>query len=79
MFDLHSGWAKAGLSLLAVVIAVVVVLPVAWVGALSLKTGREVYNQKFLPDEWVPGNYIQAWQDFGLGGYFVNSVFVTVV
>ncbi len=79
MFDLRSGWAKAGLSLLAIGIAVVIVLPVAWVGALSLKTGREVYNQSFLPDEWVPGNYIEAWQEFGLGGYFVNSVFVTFV
>ena len=79
MFELRSGWAKAGLSVLAVGIAVLIVAPVVWVGALSLKTGREVYNQKFLPDEWVPGNYIEAWREFGLGGYFVNSAFVTAV
>ncbi len=79
MFDIRSLWARASLSILSVSVAVVVVLPVLWVGALSLKTGREVYNQSFLPDQWTPGNYVEAWRDFGLGGYFLNSLFVTVI
>ncbi len=79
MFDIRSPWAKSSLSLLAVGIAVVVLLPIAWIGALSLKTGREVYKQSFLPDQWTPGNYVEAWREFGLGGYFVNSVFVTAL
>lgn len=78
MFDIRSLWAKASLSLLAVGVAVVIVLPVVWIGALSLKTGRDVNSQSFLPVNWTPGNYAVAWRDFGLGGYFLNSAFVTV-
>ena len=79
MFDVRPLWAKVSLSLLAVGVTVVIVLPVLWVGALSLKTGRDVNSRSFLPENWTPGNYLTAWREFGLGGYFLNSAFVSLV
>lgn len=58
--------------------AVLSMLPVIWVAALSLKTGADVYSSSFIPATLNPDNYAQAWNQFALGPLFLHSIAVTV-
>jgi ABC-type glycerol-3-phosphate transport system permease component len=58
-----------------------VVYPMFWMISTSLKTDREIFSKPFtLPRvgglQWI--NFRRAWTDAHFGGYFFNSVFVTV-
>jgi ABC-type glycerol-3-phosphate transport system permease component len=68
---------RAMVSALCLAIAFAVLTPVLWVFSLSLKTGRETLRPSFLPQNPQPGNYIEAWNRFGMGQMFLNSGFVT--
>lgn len=60
--------------------AVVVIYPMVWLLAASLKTSRELFVTPWgLPasPQWV--NFATAWTEAGIGRYFMNSVFVTAV
>ncbi len=58
----------------------VVAYPMIWLLLASLKNSRELFETPWgLPHtpQWV--NYLNAWQDAGIGRCFLNSVFVTGV
>jgi ABC-type glycerol-3-phosphate transport system permease component len=59
-------------------LSIVVLTPVLWVFALSLKTSRETLRPGLLPMDPQPGNYIEAFNRYGLGQLFLNSGIVTV-
>jgi N-acetylglucosamine transport system permease protein len=61
------------------VFAAIVVMPLVWVLLTSLKTGDEIFRSPWaIPDspQWV--NYANAWEQGGIGRYFMNSLIVTV-
>ena len=58
--------------------SLVVVLPFFWMFAASFKTTREIFADPFgWPDAPSLDNYARAWEQ-GIGGYFLNSLLVTV-
>ena len=66
---------RLGLLLLAAGI----VLPLGWVLLASLKTGHEIASSPWgLPAAPQWGNYARAWREAGIGGYFLNSLAVTL-
>lgn len=72
----HRG-TRAALSAAALLIAFVVLAPVLWVLSLSLKTSRETLRPGIFTGDPQFGNYITAWNKFGLGQLFLNSAVVT--
>ena len=57
----------------------VIIFPLIWLCLSGLKSNRDFFlNTWSLPEEWLWGNYKAAW-DAGVGDFFYNSVFVTVV
>ena len=59
-------------------LSILVLTPVLWILALSLKTSRETLRPGFLPANPQPGNYLEAFNRYGLGQLFLNSGFVTI-
>jgi N-acetylglucosamine transport system permease protein len=58
--------------------AATVIIPLLWVLVTSLKTGPEIFGSPWsLPKSPQWQNYANAWQEGGIGRYFVNSVLVT--
>lgn len=57
--------------------AIIVILPMLWTLMSSFKTDREIFGSPFeLPGSLHVQNYVSAWTDHGIGGYFVNTVLV---
>ena len=58
---------------------IVVVVPLLWVLVSSFKTGPEIFASPWgLPKSLPFDNYVSAWVGEGIGGYFVNSLLVTL-
>lgn len=67
--------------LLLFLLAVLQILPLVWLLLFSLKNNQEVFN---LPPFSVPlhphwENYKNVWTNGNIGGYFLNSVWITAV
>jgi raffinose/stachyose/melibiose transport system permease protein len=61
------------------VFSLVIIYPIIWLGLSGLKSNADFFlNTWSLPEEWLWGNYKAAW-DAGIGQFFFNSVFITVV
>jgi raffinose/stachyose/melibiose transport system permease protein len=61
------------------IFSLVIIYPIIWLGLSGLKSNSDFFlNTWTLPKEWLWGNYKAAW-DAGIGQFFLNSVFVTVV
>jgi raffinose/stachyose/melibiose transport system permease protein len=59
--------------------AVVIIYPILWLGLSGLKSNADFFlNTWSLPEEWLWANYRAAW-DAGIGQFFLNSVFITIV
>src|SRR5690625_4981589 len=60
--------------------AVIVILPMLWTLMSSFKTSSEIFGSAFeLPASLNMDNYVTAWVDHGIGGYFLNTVIVVGV
>lgn len=68
---------RLAISAFLVLSALLTLAPVLWIVGLSLKSGADVYSSSFVPASFNPDNYLTAWQEFGLGPLFFNSVIVT--
>lgn len=63
-----------------VVWAVLVIYPIIWMFLGSFKDYGEIFRSPWaLPETFDFGNFIQAWNDFGIGRSFFNSLLVTVL
>jgi raffinose/stachyose/melibiose transport system permease protein len=61
------------------VFTIIIIYPIIWLALSGLKTNSDFFlNTWSLPEEWVWENYKAAW-DAGIGKYFFNSVFITVI
>lgn len=57
--------------------ALAVVLPLVWTVVSSFKTSQEILSEPFsLPETWRVDNFVRAWNDAGIGRYFLNTVIV---
>ncbi len=60
-------------------LAVLILVPVAWVFMASIKENAEFYaNPWNLPKGFYFQNFVEAWKTAKMGEYMLNSVFVTV-
>lgn len=63
-----------------ITLAVIILVPVAWVFMASVKQNSEFYGNPWaLPAGLYWQNFVDAWQSASMGSYMLNSVFVTVV
>ncbi|MDB5541181.1 MAG: hypothetical protein JWQ89_2908 [Devosia sp.] len=70
-------WAQFGIGALLVA---VVSYPAIWMVLSAFKSNREIFRTPFaLPAVWRWENFAEAWQVGGLGGLYLNSLFVTTV
>ncbi len=70
----------AVLHIILVAYAAAVILPMVWLLYTSLKSNREIFASAWsLPAAPHWQNFVYAWVRAGIGRYFLNSVFVTVV
>ncbi len=73
----HPVW-RFGISVFLVVSALLALAPIAWIVGLSLRSGADVYSRSVVPRSLRPANFLDAWNQFGLGPLFLNSILVTV-
>ena len=70
---------KVLLYALFILLAAIIILPLAWMFLNSLKTNKELFqNSLALPEVPQFGNWVKAWQS-GLYRYFGNSLIVSVI
>ncbi|MFC7062942.1 carbohydrate ABC transporter permease [Halobacillus seohaensis] len=62
------------------IVAIFQILPIIWLFLFSLKSNQEIFagSPFALPTEWKWENYLKVW-DGGIGIYFFNSVWITVI
>ena len=65
--------------LFLIFLALMIIVPLGWMIISGFKTNNDLFTNSFgMPREWMVSNYKLAWQ-VGVGKYFFNSIFVTVV
>ena len=63
-----------------ILLAVSIVVPVAWVFMASIKENSEFYGNPWsLPLGFYWQNFVDAWETADMGDYMLNSVFVTAL
>jgi N-acetylglucosamine transport system permease protein len=57
-----------------------VVVPLLWTIMQSFKTSQEFFDNPWaLPSTFNFTNYVNAWSKANMSGYFLNSVYVTII
>lgn len=74
----HPAW-RIGISAFLVISAFIALAPILWIVGLALRSGADVYSRSVLPRSMRPENFLDAWNQFGLGPLFLHSVLVTGV
>ena len=63
-----------------IVLAVTIIVPVAWVFMASVKQNAEFYGNPWtLPAKFYWQNFVNAWKSARMGEYMLNSALVTVM
>ena len=63
-----------------ITLAVVIIVPVAWVFLASIKQNSEFYGNPWaLPASFYWQNFVDAWNSASMGSYMINSVIVTAL
>lgn len=66
--------------LVLIILAITIIVPVAWVFVASIKQNLEFYGSPWtMPEGFYYQNFIDAWQKADMGSYMINSVLVTVI
>ena len=80
---IHSGGDrlyKAFIYLVLSLLAISIIVPVAWVFLASLKQNAEFYGNPWaLPATFYWQNFVNAWNSAKMGSYMLNSVLVTAM
>lgn len=72
--------AKVVIYLFLWILAIIIIVPVAWVFVASIKENSEFYGSPWaLPKGLHFQNFADAWQTADMGSYVLNSVFVTAL
>ncbi|MDO4285348.1 MAG: carbohydrate ABC transporter permease [Eubacteriales bacterium] len=71
---------KIVIYLVLALLAIIILVPVAWVFVASIKQNSEFYGNPWtLPQGIHYQNFIDAWQKASMGSYMLNSVIVTAL
>ncbi len=71
---------KAFVYVALITLAVVIIVPVAWVFMASIKQNSEFYGNPWaLPAGIYWQNFVDAWNSANMGSYMINSVIVTAI
>lgn len=63
-----------------IILAITIIVPVAWVFMASIKENREFYGNPWtLPEGFYFQNFVDAWGAANMGSYMINSVMVTAI
>ncbi len=63
-----------------ITLAVIIIVPVAWVFLASIKQNSEFYGNPWaLPASFYWQNFVDAWNAASMGSYMLNSVLVTAL
>ncbi len=63
-----------------ITLAVVILVPVAWVFMASIKQNSEFYGNPWaMPQGFYWQNFVDAWNSASMGSYMINSVLVTAL
>lgn len=61
-------------------LAITIIVPVAWVFMASVKQNKEFYGNPWtLPEGFYWQNFVEAWNTAEMGDYMLNSAFVTAL
>lgn len=72
--------AKVVIYIALILLAITIIVPVAWVFVASIKENSEFYGSPWaLPQGFHFQNFIDAWQTADMGSYVLNSVLVTAL
>ncbi len=79
--SLHLSIDSAALHLLMIILAVLTLLPFAWMISTSLKPPDEVVSvtPNWLPRHLVPQNFADVWQEVPFGQFYLNSIIAATV
>lgn len=71
---------KVGIYVALIVLAITIIVPIAWVFMASLKENEQFYGSPWtLPNGLHFENFVQAWTEAEMGSYMLNSVIVTAL
>ena len=71
---------KIGIYVVLIILAITIIVPIAWVFMASLKENEQFYCSPWtLPNGLHFENFVQAWQEADMGSYMLNSVIVTAL
>src|SRR3954454_2086383 len=61
-----------------IVFAALFLYPFAWLLAASLKPRGEVFDNRLIPETWVPGNYAEVFNQLPLLSWLFNSLVIAI-
>lgn len=71
---------KAVTYIVLIILAITIIVPVAWVFMASVKQNSEFYGNPFtLPQGIYLQNFVDAWTKANMGDYFMTSVMITAL
>ncbi|MGX9347259.1 carbohydrate ABC transporter permease [Microbacterium sp. KNMS] len=77
--SIKMGAGRVGLQVILVLVAFVSLAPVAVIVSIALKSNTELAtNPLGLPNDWLFSNFVDAWNEAGIGRYILNSIVVAV-
>lgn len=75
-----SKFAKVFIYLMLAFLAIIIIVPVAWVFMASIKENSEFYRSPWaLPEGFYFQNFVDAWEKANMGSFMLNSVIVTAL
>ena len=79
-FGASPGIVKFFIYLVLALLAVTILVPVAWVFVASIKENAEFYRNPWtIPQGFHYQNFVDAWQTANMGEYMLKSVLVTAM
>jgi multiple sugar transport system permease protein len=76
--EVRRGWRRPAFWLLLLGASALFVYPYLWVVSASLKPRAQVFDNRLLPQDWAPGNYVEIFQRLPILSWFLNSTSVTL-
>lgn len=77
--SIKKGAGRVGLQVILVLVAFVSLAPVAVIVSIALKSNTELAtNPLGLPNDWLFSNFVDSWNEAGIGRYILNSIVVAV-
>lgn len=67
------------LTVILIGFALLFLYPFVWLLAASLKPRGQVFDNRLIPETWMPGNYVEVWNQLPLLSWMFNSVAIALL